>query len=437
MNRPMNSVVIIGGGAAGMMAAVSVKEKNPETQVMIFEKNPNLGAKVIISGGGRCNVTTGIHDRKKLLENYPRGATFLKTAIYDFPPEKVMEWFESHGVKLKTEEDLRVFPKSNNGKDVVGAMEKELTEKGTIFHLGKNVTSVVKKITENKQTKFVVTCKDGDTFEFDAVIITTGGNAYRHTGSTGDGYAFAKALGHTITQLGPSLSSFILEESYMREMSGISFERVRLTFIAGESASDPHERTYHRTGAFLFTHKGVTGPAVFALSSLAAYEEITMIKKSTLSINFFPDETPEALKKRIQEAIEKNPKKHLINFLDFFLPKSLCAVFVNLLKIPGTEGVSNLRKEQRIELVHMLQNMNFHIIGRGAGDEFVTAGGVELSEVNPNTMESKICPGLYFAGEILNIDGFTGGFNLQASWATGRIAGKNAALLLHTQKTSV
>ena len=419
-----NRGAVIGGGAAGMMAAVSVHKYNSDFEVLIFEKNNNLGAKVLISGGGRCNVTTGIHDRKKLLENYPRGAAFLKTAMYDFPPEKVMQWFEDHGVKLKTEEDLRVFPKSNNGKDIVGALEKALLEKKTQILLGKNVTS----ITKNGE-KFIIKTAE-ESYEVDFVIITTGGNAYRHTGSTGDGYAFAKSLGHTITQLGPSLNSFVIQDECLKDLTGVSFEKATLSFISADS-----ERKFQRTGPFLFTHRGVTGPAVFALSALTAFEEISQQTRPLLKINFFPEESAEALRKRIQESIEKNAKKHLVNFLDFFLPKSLCEVIAKITKISPSEGVGNLRKEQRTLLFETLQGMPLSIIGRGTGDEFVTAGGVNLSEVSQKTMESAICPGLFFAGEILDIDGFTGGFNLQASWATGHLAGKS--IHLHEKKRSV
>ncbi|MCC7196943.1 NAD(P)/FAD-dependent oxidoreductase [Candidatus Peregrinibacteria bacterium] len=439
---------IIGGGAAGMMAAAAVKEGSPEAEVTLFEKNKYLGAKVSISGGGRCNVTTGIFDVRKLLENYPRGAKFLMSAMFRFPPEKVMEWFEAHGVKLKIEEDLRVFPKSDVGKDVVNALQAYLQSSGVKVLLGSDVVSVVRmvgghavsytqssndlaaesslnidvKIIKPDQIsqEFQITLKDGQSFMFDSLIITTGGNAYRHTGSTGDGYAFAKALGHTVTPLAPSLNSFIMADSWVKSVAGVSFEKAKIIFHG-------IVKKYERTGAFVFTHYGISGPAVFALSSAAAYETYSKEKPMKLTIDLFPEESPENLLKRVNEMILKLGRKSITNFVDMFLPKSLCPVVVKLLKIDESLQAAQLSKEQRKLMVQYFKQLPFTVIGRGAGDEFVTAGGVPLSEVNTNTMESKICPGLYFAGEILDIDGFTGGFNLQASWATGRLAGESCA----------
>lgn len=411
----MKRVAIIGGGAAGLMAASAVKDMAPDADVLIFEKNAYVGAKILISGGGRCNVTTGIFGVKDLLKNYPRGAKFLMSAMFRFPPEKVMEWFEHHGVHLKIEPDVRVFPVSDNGKDVVGALEKDLREKNVQIFLKANVLSVQKKA-----EAFVVGVKDDmQSYEVDYIVITTGGNAYRHTGSTGDGYAFARYFGHTITQLAPSLNSFVLAEEWRRDLAGVSLAKVKLTLTSVDSA-----KFYERIGPVLFTHTGITGPAVFALSALAAYEAYTKDQPMSLRINFFPDVSPEELESRFQDFCNEHGKKRLINLLDLLLPKSLCAILVHYLRIDGDVLAANIQREQRKNVLHALQNFNVHIVGRGAGDEFVTAGGVDLQEVQSHTMESKLCPRLYFAGEILDVDGFTGGFNLQASWATGRLAGE-------------
>ncbi len=270
--------------------------------------------------------------------------------------------------------------------------------------------------------KFLVHLKDGQKFGADAVIITTGGNAYRHTGSTGDGYAFAKHFGHTITPLSPSLNSFVVSEPWIKAAAGVSFERAALILKSHDG-----ERSFKRQGPIVFTHHGVSGPAAFALSAAASYEQYDRVRPMELSLNFFPDETPEILKKRFMEMADRNGKKFLVNFLDMFLPKSLCGVFTEILKIDPELSVGKLDRESREKILDLMQNFQLTVFGRGAGDEFVTAGGVLLDEVNTNTMESKKCPGLYFAGEILDIDGFTGGFNLQASWATGKLAGENAA----------
>jgi len=407
----VKKIIIIGGGAAGMMAAVMVVDQNPECKIVILEKNAYLGAKVLISGGGRCNVTTGIFDVKELLKNYPRGAKFLMTAMFRFPPEKVMEWFEEHGVPLKKEDDSRIFPVSDKGKDVVGALEKHLRTHGVeIF-----CNTEVKRIVKNGE-QFTVTSKNGSKFISDAVILTTGGNAYRNTGSTGDGYAFAEALGHKLTQLGPSLNSLEIAEKWVGGLAGVSFTKAKL--ILG---------TYERTGAFVFTHRGVSGPAVFALSSYVAHETISAREPLQLTVDFFPNEKFETLEHRLFDLIQKNPKKNLANFLDILLPKSLCGVVASLSNIKNSVNAGELNKENRRAILHLLKKFQMTVIGRSGGEEFVTAGGVDLSQINTNTMESKICPGLYFAGEVLDVDGFTGGFNLQAAWATGALAGSSVS----------
>lgn len=421
---------------ASVLAATTDVQANAGAgvpEVLLFEKNGYLGAKVLISGGGRCNVTTGIFDVRKLLENYPRGAKFLMGAMFGFPPDKVINWFQTHGVKLKTEEDLRVFPRSDNGKDVVRVLEEGM--KGVKVFLNANVADVKvvggpRKGGGGGVRHFVLTLKDGKTFDVDKVVITSGGNAYSHTGSTGDGYAFAKALGHTITDLAPSLSSFVVEEKYVVQAAGVSFAKAQFVLKSFEG-----QRIFKRTGPFLFTHQGVSGPAIFALSSMSAYENYDSSRPMSLSINFFPDEKAADLEKRLCKLIEEHGKKRLINLLDLFLPKSVCQVFLEQIfsKNPVDVEAQNflsadliaakINKVQRRAILNALQNFELRVIGRGSGDEFVTAGGVKLDEVNSGTMESKICPGLYFAGEILDVDGFTGGFNLQASWATGKLAG--------------
>lgn len=413
--------------ATAMLAARAVYQ-NCECVVRLFEKNSRPGAKVLISGGGRCNVTTGIFDVKELLKNYPRGAKFLMTAMFRFPPEKVMAWFEERHVPLKIEKDLRVFPVSDNGRDVVGALEKDLQQNGASIFCNMVITQILKNGGKNGE-QFSVMSRDGRIFTADAVILTTGGNAYRHTGSTGDGYAFAQALGHTITPLGPSLNSFVIAEKFASSLAGVSFEKAQLTLMIDESV-DCEFPVHKRVGAFVFTHRGVSGPAVFALSSYVAHRPISAKTPLRLTVDFFPDEKFEDFQRRFFGLIQKNPKKSLVNFLDILLPKSLCGIVASLSKIDGAVNgavkARALTKENRNVLVHLLKEFPMTVVGRSAGEEFVTAGGVDISEVNINTMESKICPGLYFAGEILDIDGFTGGFNLQASWATGALAGESA-----------
>lgn len=408
------AIAIIGGGAAGLMAAATIHETHPETEVFLIEKNDGLGKKVIISGGGRCNVTTGIQDVRTVLTKYPRGGKFLSSAIYSFPPAAVYDWFEAHGVPLKIEEDLRAFPQSNNGKDIVGVFEQMFRSSRVRTYLKASAVRVAKM-----GSHFEVYLKDKEEpLIVDKIILTTGGQAYRHTGSTGDGYAFAMSLGHTLTPLAPSLNSFTTKEKWSAEVSGLSFEKATLSANRGKG--------FKFTGPFLFTHKGISGPAVFALSSLVAFEMYDANKPLEISIDLFPDVKREALQQEIEDAMAEHPKKSLSNVLGFVMPKSLVQIVGAELGLEDKRANETAKADIR-RVADWLKAVPLHAIGRGAGDEFVTAGGVDLKEVDPSTMESKICPGLYFAGEILDVDGFTGGFNLQASWAAGRLAGMSAS----------
>lgn len=390
------------------MAAASLVEKGQGKDVLLLESNDVLGRKVMLSGGGRCNLTTGILDIKKVLKNYPRGAKFLRYAMYEFPPKAMCEWMEHHGMPLKIEQDRRVFPKSNKGEDVVKVFEKILVLGGVEVRYKSTVKSIKKG--------FVLTLENGEEIKAKSVILTTGGQAYRNTGSLGAGYAFAKSLGHTITPLAPSLSAFTVEDNWVKKSPGLSFLNVRLSLTG--------EKSHEFCGSILFTHKGITGPAVFALSSLTAYGEISPDHPARLSLDFFPQESYESLTQKLAEAMQPAPQKHFVNTLGQFIYKSLAPAFLTLAAISTERLNAEVSNKSLARLVELLKNTTLTINGRLPGEEFVTAGGVNLTEVNPKTMESLICPGLFFAGEILDIDGFTGGYNLQAAWCTGRLAGK-------------
>jgi len=411
----INSTVgIIGAGAAGLMAAATVHELAPDTKVIIIEKNAVLGRKVQISGGGRCNVTTGIHDVKQLLTRYPRGKKFLQTAMYHFSPDQVYDWFESHGVPLKTEPDLRVFPQSDNGQDVVGVFV-ELFAKVGVEVLTRQAVVQVEKVAE----QFKLILQSGEELLVDKLILTTGGQAYRHTGSTGDGYKFAETLGHHITPLSQSLNSFTVSDHWLRQLAGVSFEQVRLS-VTGNKA-------YQATGPIVFTHQGISGPAVFALSSEVAFEQYSNAKPLLVEIDFLPDVAEVELIASLNQVITEQPKLLFKNTLHRWLPKSVVDALLEQSPIPLTTTNATANKAIRQQAISWLKHCAVQVVGRGGGDEFVTAGGVELSEVDPRTMQSQLCPNLYFAGEILNIDGYTGGFNLQAAWATGHLAGASAS----------
>lgn len=407
-------VAIIGGGAAGMMCAATLQEANPEAEIFLIERNDGLGKKVIISGGGRCNVTTGINDVKTVLSKYPRGGKFLSSAMYGFPPDVLYDWFEARGVPLKTQEDQRVFPVSDNGKDIVGVFEKLFADSQVNVMLKMSVVGVKKE-----EGQFEIQFKTSPIpLKVDVLVLTTGGQAYRQTGSTGDGYAFASTLGHTITPLAPSLNAFFTQEAWPATISGLSFEKAKITAKRGKRISF--------TGPFLFTHRGVSGPAVFALSSLVAFEKYDKEQPLEIEIDLSPDDTHEAVRERLYELVAEHGAKQFVNVLGFLIPKSLAEIVVSELQLPDKRA-NEVSKAEMHAIITWLKAVPLHVIQRGAGDEFVTAGGVVLSEVDPSTMQSKICPNLYFAGEILDVDGYTGGFNLQASWAAGRLAGLSIA----------
>ncbi len=408
-------IAVIGGGAAGMMAAATLLESGKPCEVHLFEKNKGLGAKVIISGGGRCNVTTGLTNRQQLLKKYTRGAEFLKAALSKLPPQKTYEWFEAHGVPLKIEEDLRVFPVSDDGHDIVRIFENLFAPTASSAHTNAHVQllTAVKAIKKEGE-KFVLDTSKG-TFTVDAVVITTGGSAYRHTGSTGDGYAFATAMGHTITPLGPSLNSFFVRDDWPKALSGVSLPQALLKY-----------QKVAVTGPLLFTHFGVSGPVTFSLSSQLAYETIS--PQHPLVIHLIPDaqKSFEDWEAFFIEAFAQQPKKQVSTLLHDHFPKRVVDAFLSLAKIDATKPTGQLSKDERKALSHVLSGaLTLTLEQRRPGDEFVTAGGVSTDEINAQTMESLITPGLYFAGEVMNVDGLTGGFNLQASWATGQLAAKS------------
>lgn len=389
----MQKIAIIGGGAAGLMACATIIESGHDVELFLIEKNSRLGKKVLMTGGGRCNVTTGLTDIREILKNYPRGAKFLRDVMYNFPPTKMIEWVESHGVAVKIEKTMKAYPKSDKSEDIVKIFEKILA-KGNVKILFDNSAETIK----SKNGKFTIELSKSDSIEADKVIITTGSA----------GYKLAESLGHSITPLAPSLSGLVVKENWIKKLSGVSFKDVKLRFVG--------ENKFETVGDILFTHKGLSGPGIFEISSLAAHEEIS--ENSVLFIDFFPKISYEKLSSEISKKMERSPTRNFEKILGQYVPRSFASSLCDEI---GSE--INVNK-----IVEALKNLSVYVVGRIQGEEFVTAGGVELSEVNPKTMESKICPGLYLAGEVLDIDGFTGGFNLQAAWATGRLAGKKALI---------
>lgn len=401
-------ILIIGGGAAGMMAAAAIVESDPEAEVCLVDKNAELGRKVVISGGGRCNLTTAEGEMSSLMSAYPRGSRWLRFCMHEFPPESVCEWFEDHGIPVKTE-GKKIFPVSNKGTDITSMFQRLFADKGVEVLMKTAVTGIVRE-----DDGFRVTFKYGERY-CDKLIIATGGHAYRHTGSTGDGYAFAEALGHNITPLAATLTSFSAAEKWIADLAGVSIQNAKFKLVGKEK----HECT----GPFLFTHKGVSGPGIFALSSLSAFEECSSEHPLPLFIDFIPNSTYQDLLDEIAGKIEDSPKLTLMKILKEYLPKSLLEVIFRGLGVDGAKMASEVAKKDLNRVIESLKNFEITLIERTPGSEIVTAGGVDLKEVDQKTMESKICPGLHFGGELLDIDGFTGGYNLQSAWATGRLAG--------------
>jgi len=406
------NIAVIGGGAAGMMAAWSAKTHHPKANVVLLERNTRLGTKVAISGGGRCNVTTGQTDRALILDCYPRGSRFLASSLNEFPPEAVIDFFERRGVPLKTEKDLRVFPVSNRGEDIVDVFEKEFKKLGIEVKLKATVEQI-----RHEGATFQIILKTGEILHVDHVILTTGGQAYRHTGSQGDGYTFAESLGHSITPLAPSLNAFLVEESWVKDLAGVSLPKVKL--------STKTDQVHHHTGPILFTHRGLTGPAVFALSSKIAFATYNKEHPLKIMLDCAPDHSQDSWISEMKTRAQAHPKMSALNLIAQGSVASLTAAIMNNAGVSCEKQANQVSDKEWIKLAEALKHTSIHAVGRAAGDEFVTAGGVELKELDPKTLQSKICPSLSMAGEILNIDGFTGGFNLQCAWCTGYNAGKN------------
>ncbi len=410
------TVLVIGGGAAGVLAAGTAAQLGAE--VTLLEKNNRLGRKVLITGKGRCNVTNNCFDVKELLDQIPVNGRFLYSAFSRFMPEDTKALFEGLGVPLKVERGNRVFPVSDKAMDIVDAMDKYLHQCGVKRRMDTTVTQLV---TEGDQIRGVET----DTHGFlaaDAVIVATGGMSYPKTGSTGDGYEMAKAAGHTITPLKPSLIPLLSDDPACEEMMGLSLKNVTLK-LWEQSKKKP---IYEELGEMLFTHFGVSGPLVLSASSHMKKADLGNYK---LTVDLKPGLTEEQLDKRIQRDFEENVNKEYQNSLHKLLPSTMIPVIVRKSGIPAEKKVHQITREERLSLVTLLKNYEIPITGfRPIEEAIVTSGGIAIKELNPKTMESKLIQGLYFAGEVIDVDAYTGGFNLQIAFSTGYLAGESAAM---------
>ena len=408
----MTDILIIGGGAAGLMAAgvASMKGKS----VTVLERNERPARKVMITGKGRCNVTNNCDSLDELISNVPVNGRFLYSAFSSFMPRDTMELFEDMGVPLKTERGNRVFPVSDKAVDIVDALTAFATDDGAQIVNARATELII----EDGCVKGVMT-ENGEAFYAQKVLVATGGKSYPVTGSTGDGYDFARQAGHTVTELKPSLVSLVCHEGFCTDLQGLALKNVAIKVVDTAKKKE----IYKDMGEMLFTHFGVSGPMILSASSHMRNMEKGRYQ---IFVDMKPALTPEQLDSRILRDFSENNNKNFINSLGGLLPRKMIPVVVKLSGIKPTEKVNQITKEQRARLVSLLKEFKITVNDFSPiKDAVVTSGGVKVSEINPKTMESKLCQNLYFAGEVIDVDAYTGGFNLQIAFSTGHLAGEN------------
>lgn len=410
----MRKIIVIGGGAAGMMAAVKAAENGSE--VLLLEKMKRAGKKMLITGKGRCNLTNRA-EIPELIKNMTGNGSFLHSTIRSFDNDDVIGFFEAKNVPVKVERGGRVFPVSDKAADVVAALTEEMYQLGVEVRL----KAAVKKILTEADKVIGVEMEDGSTILADAVILAAGGASYPATGSDGDGAKLAASAGHTIVPLRPSLVPLEIEEEWIKEAQGLSLRNVQVTALAdGEKAGEEF-------GEMMFAHFGVTGPVILSLSRqiAAALDKKAFVE---IVINLKPALTPEVLDRRVQRDFEKFIRKQLKNAMHDLLPSKLIQPVMDLAYLDGEKEVHQITREERLRLVEVLQHLTLTVTKtRPLAEAIVTAGGVSVKEIYPKTMESRLVKNLYFAGEVIDVDGYTGGYNLQAAFSTGAAAGQYAA----------
>ena len=407
----MSSVIVVGGGAAGMMAAYAAAECGHK--VLLIEKNEKLGKKLFITGKGRCNVTNAC-EQDKLFENIVSNPKFLYSAFYDFDNRQMMDLIEKAGCPLKVERGERVFPVSDHSSDIIAAMERLLQQKGVEVRLH----TAVREVMAEDGKLMGVLLKDGRSMAADAVILATGGLSYPTTGSTGDGHRMAGELGHTPKECTPALVPMEIKEPWCGQLQGLSLKNVTLTMACGK------KKVWQGFGEMLFTHFGISGPLVLSASSY--YNKCKDKDDVTVTIDLKPALTAEQLDKRILREFEQNLNKQLKNVIGSLYPSKLTPVMIDLSGIGGEKKIHEITRQERDRLTTLTKGLQMHVSGlRDYTEAIITQGGVKVKEVNPSTMESKLVKGLYFAGELLDLDAVTGGFNLQIAWSTGHLAGSS------------
>lgn len=408
MSKNMNRVIIVGGGAAGMMAAVAAADNGK--QVCLIEKNEKLGKKLFITGKGRCNVTNAA-DTETLLTNVCTNAKFLCSAFYSFDNNAVMSFLEQAGCLLKTERGERVFPVSDHSSDVIAAFRRELEKRGVEIRLH----TVVKELCAEEGQITGVILEDGKKLFADNVIVCTGGISYPSTGSTGDGYRFAEETGHRVTEPRPALVPLSIEEEWCGQLMGLALKNVSLRLICGK------QEVFEGFGEMLFTHFGISGPLVLSASSFYMPGE-----KTKAMIDLKPAMDKEQLDRRLLRDFDENKNRQFKNALGGLFPIKLIPVMIELSGIHPDKRVNEISREERKRFISLMKNLPLTVTGtRDFTEAIITRGGVSVKDINPSTMESKKVKGLYFAGEVLDLDALTGGFNLQIAWSTGHLAGSS------------
>ena len=412
----MKKIIIIGGGAAGMMAAIAAAQNG--CHVDLFEKNEKLGKKIYITGKGRCNVTNA-SDMETMLNQVVTNRKFLYSAFYRFTNEDMMKLLEQCGCPLKVERGNRVFPISDKSSDVISALQEELKRLHVSIHLRKEVQQLLTSSgSESGNVCSGIQLADGKKYYADAVIVATGGISYPSTGSTGDGYRFAKAVGHRITERRPALVPLTVQEAWVKELQGLSLRNVEVTIFSGK------KKLYQEFGEMLFTHFGVSGPAVLSASSIVGKK----LEKQplTMQIDLKPALSEEQLDARILRDFNAAKNKQFKNALGGLYPAKLIPVIIRLTEISPDKPVNEILRPERQKIISITKKLSLTLTGvRDYNEAIITQGGINIKEINPTTMESKLVSGLYFVGEVLDLDALTGGYNLQIAWSTGYAAGNS------------
>lgn len=405
----MSKVLIIGGGAAGMFAAVTAARCGH--QVSLYEKNEKLGKKLFITGKGRCNLTNAC-DMDTLFSSVVTNPRFLYSSFYGFTNQDTIDFFEGIGLKTKVERGNRVFPDSDHSSDVIRCLEQEMARVKVEVHL----KTAVSRVAEKDGIFRYLVLEGGEKVPGDACIVATGGLSYRTTGSTGDGYRFARETGHQVTECLPALVPMETEESWVPKLQGLSLRNIRAAIYDGR------RKLYDDFGEMLFTHYGVSGPLMLSASSVVGKK--LQEKKLRLSIDLKPALSEEQLDQRVLRDFEENQNKQFKNAVGKLFPAKLAPVMIELSDIPADKKVNVISRGERQRFVQLIRNLPVTVVGlRDYNEAIITRGGVNVREVDPATMESKLVKGLYFAGEVLDLDALTGGFNLQIAWATAYAAG--------------